>query len=200
VHGTKLRAATWFYGLTAALGWLLGRWLSPSGPWRHPDPWWSLPASARWPLALVVGVAAGASLAWLSQRLVTHWPPATHLHRVLRDAVLPLPPRGAMVLAVGSGLGEELLFRGALQPALGLVPAALLFGALHVAPGRRLWVWPLWAALAGLLFGALHAATGLLLAPVAAHATANYLNLRFLEAYVPDAPAGSPSPAKGSSG
>ncbi len=52
----------------------------------------------------------------------------------------------------------------------------------------------------GALFGALYAGTGLLLAPIAAHATVNYLNLRFLEAYAPDAPAGSASPAKGSSG
>ena len=38
----------------------------------------------------------------------------------------------AMVVAVSTAVGEELLFRGALQPRLGLLPTALLFTLLHV--------------------------------------------------------------------
>jgi membrane protease YdiL (CAAX protease family) len=39
---------------------------------------------------------------------------------------------GAVLTSVSAGVGEEVLFRGALQPRLGVVLTALLFGALHV--------------------------------------------------------------------
>ncbi|HEV1998302.1 MAG TPA: CPBP family intramembrane glutamic endopeptidase [Candidatus Dormibacteraeota bacterium] len=40
-------------------------------------------------------------------------------------------PFAAVALALAAGIGEELLFRGALQPRLGIVAAALLFAVLH---------------------------------------------------------------------
>ena len=44
-----------------------------------------------------------------------------------------LPPWvGAVLTSVAAGVGEEILFRGALQPRLGVVLTAVLFGALHV--------------------------------------------------------------------
>ena len=44
-----------------------------------------------------------------------------------------LPPWvGAVLTSMAAGLGEEILFRGALQPRLGVVLTAMLFGALHV--------------------------------------------------------------------
>jgi len=41
----------------------------------------------------------------------------------------------AAAIAVASGVAEEILFRGALQPRLGLVPTALSFGVLHLQYG-----------------------------------------------------------------
>lgn len=44
-----------------------------------------------------------------------------------------LPPwAGALLTSVTAGAGEEVLFRGALQPRLGVLRTAVLFGALHV--------------------------------------------------------------------
>jgi membrane protease YdiL (CAAX protease family) len=44
-----------------------------------------------------------------------------------------LPPWvGAVLTSVAAGVGEEVLFRGALQPRLGVLRTAGLFGALHV--------------------------------------------------------------------
>lgn len=40
-----------------------------------------------------------------------------------------------VVLGVGAALGEESLFRGALQPVLGILPTSLLFAALHIQYG-----------------------------------------------------------------
>ena len=81
--------------------------------------------------------------------------------------------RELVVLAVLSGVGEEVLFRGALQPEVGIVAASLLFGMLHIGPDRRYLFWTAWAIGAGFLFGGLYAWTGGILAPVAAHALHN---------------------------
>lgn len=40
-------------------------------------------------------------------------------------------PLGAVILGASAGIGEEALFRGALQPRLGLVLPALVFASLH---------------------------------------------------------------------
>ena len=84
------------------------------------------------------------------------------------------------LLALTSGLGEELFFRGALQPRVGLVLASLLFGLVHLLPSWPLALWSLFAAVAGLLFGLLFDLTGNLLAPVIAHVLVNGINLRWL--------------------
>jgi CAAX protease family protein len=39
---------------------------------------------------------------------------------------------GAALVSVGAGVGEEILFRGALQPRIGIVASAVLFAMLHV--------------------------------------------------------------------
>lgn len=41
----------------------------------------------------------------------------------------------ALLLGLAAGLGEETLFRGALQPALGILPASLLFASMHIQYG-----------------------------------------------------------------
>ncbi len=41
----------------------------------------------------------------------------------------------ALLVGLGAGLGEETLFRGALQPTLGILPSSLLFASMHVQYG-----------------------------------------------------------------
>ncbi|MGB3635362.1 MAG: CPBP family intramembrane glutamic endopeptidase [Rubrobacteraceae bacterium] len=41
----------------------------------------------------------------------------------------------ALLLGIGAGLGEETLFRGAIQPVLGIIPASLLFASMHIQYG-----------------------------------------------------------------
>jgi membrane protease YdiL (CAAX protease family) len=82
-----------------------------------------------------------------------------------------------ILVSVFSGVGEEAFFRGALQPLLGLVVTAILFGALHTGPDRRYLAWTLWAIGAGLLFGFLYEWTGGLLAPITAHVLHNAATL-----------------------
>jgi membrane protease YdiL (CAAX protease family) len=90
-----------------------------------------------------------------------------------------------VVLALLSSLGEELLFRGLLQPWMGLLPQALLFGVVHQLPGPSRWVWASWAFAVGLVFGAMFEWTGSLVGPLAAHALVNALNLDYLKRHDP---------------
>ena len=67
-------------------------------------------------------------------------------------------------LSVAAGIGEELFFRGFLQPVAGLLAASLAFGAAHVA-GARMLAFGVWAAGMGLVLGGLVIATGGIVAP-----------------------------------
>ena len=44
----------------------------------------------------------------------------------------------ALLIGVGAGIGEETLFRGAVQPALGILPTSVLFASMHVQYGPSL--------------------------------------------------------------
>jgi len=85
-----------------------------------------------------------------------------------------------VILALASSIGEELLFRGALMPWLGIWLQAAIFALLHVGPGRRFLPWTVSAFVLGLLFGALAQWTGNLGGPIAAHFAINFLNLRYI--------------------
>jgi len=86
-------------------------------------------------LALAVLVALGFQLViGVMEHLESVLLPSVH---ALEDRFgydfVGLPPWvGAVLTSVTAGVGEELLFRGALQPRLGVVLTAVLFGALHV--------------------------------------------------------------------
>ena len=103
--------------------------------------------------------------------------PARELERELARLVLPLSRGETLALAWISALAEELFFRGALQGAVGLLPAAILFALLHFGPGRAFRVWGLFAFAAGLLLGALAAGRESIGAAIVAHALTNGINL-----------------------
>ncbi|MBI3827126.1 MAG: CPBP family intramembrane metalloprotease [Candidatus Rokubacteria bacterium] len=74
---------------------------------------------------LVVGLMEHAESVWL--------PDISKLEDRFRYEFVGLPPwLGAVLVSVAAGLGEELVFRGALQPRLGIVPTALVFATFHV--------------------------------------------------------------------
>lgn len=129
-------------------------------------------------LDLFVGVAVACGTV-ISGLILYRVSPAL---RGLSDELAPHLVDGArrrdlVLVSILSGAAEEVFFRGALQPLLGLVVASLLFGALHVGPDRRYMVWTLWAVGAGFLFGALYLWTGGILAPVTAHVLHNATTL-----------------------
>lgn len=95
-----------------------------------------------------VGVATALAL-WLLHRL----PPLRRLETWQRNLVAGWSKGDAVAIAVLSGVAEEALARALLQPLIGLVPAAVVFALLHIAPDRRLWLWPLLAFVLGLVLG-----------------------------------------------
>lgn len=128
----------------------------------------------------LLGLVAGLLVIAASAELTARTRLGQALARALAEAIGPLRTRDCLVLALSSGIAEEALFRGALQPRVGLVWASLLFGLAHLAPRRELLPWSLFSLAAGFLLGGLYAATGNLVAPVVAHVLVNAVNLRRL--------------------
>ena len=86
------------------------------------------------------------------------------------------------MLAAASSVGEEMFFRGALLPAIGLVGSSAIFALLHIGPKARHLPWTASSFAVGLLFGAMFQWTGDLTGPVIAHFLVNFLNLRHVAA------------------
>lgn len=175
-------------GVALALIWARGTPLVYPAPSRALAAWWpgsTLDAGSAHLSSLCGGLVFGLMVVALSRVTVQRFEWARRLHRELRPFALGLDRSGIVVLAVLSSAGEELLFRGLLQPWMGLLPQALLFGLVHQMPGPSRWVWVSWALCVGLALGALYELTGSLLGPLVAHALVNGLNLSFLKHHAP---------------
>ena len=155
-------------------------------PLVYPEPWLHLSALDGHSYSLAIGLAFSALIVAATRALVPRMSWARALHRQLRPIATGISFTGIAVLAVLSAVGEELFFRGLLQPWIGLFAQAVLFGVLHQVPGRSRWVWASWATLVGLALGAMFALTGSLTGPLAAHAIINGLNLSYLKRHDPD--------------
>jgi uncharacterized protein len=141
----------------------------------YPAPTWS-----AWLAGLGLGLGVGLAVVGFT-RLSSRWFRwAARLSEEFRGLLGELNAREALVVALLSSIGEETLFRGLLQPALGLWLGSAVFGLLHVGPNPRFLPWTVMAFFAGLIFGGLCLWTGNLLAATVAHTTINFLNLCFL--------------------
>lgn len=170
-----VRSALVFYGVMGcvALVWRMGAGgESIFHPGPEPDPEALGVASA-----IGIGLVFGLLAVGLSE-LLTRW---TRLGEALAEtlgrSLVGIGRGDALLLALASGIAEEMLFRGALQPVVGLVWASLIFGACHFLPRRELFAWSLFATGIGFALGWLFEWTGQLAAPIAAHAAVNGINL-----------------------
>lgn len=126
------------------------------------------------------GIMVGLAVVWVSHLLTSRTRWGQVLAVQLANALGPLRLPQCFILAAASGVGEEFFFRGALQPVVGLGWASLIFGLMHIGPGRAWLPWTGFAVIMGLIFGTLFILTGSLLAPVVAHAVINGVNLPLL--------------------
>lgn len=159
----------------------LWSWLALGAtPFSHPEPWIATPYTTRFALSVLGGVGLGVVVVGLTRVLVRRAAWAQDLHLEFRNLLGPLDRQTITVLALTSGFAEEMFFRGAMLPALGLLLSSVIFGAVHVGPKRLFLPWTLWAFAMGLVFGALFAATGVLWGPIIAHVLINQRNMSFI--------------------
>jgi len=78
-----------------------------------------------------------------------------------------------LVVVSAAGIGEEILFRGGLQPTLGVIPTALLFGFSHGGWRKDMWAYVVAASISGTIFGYAYAWSGDLWVSVIAHTLHN---------------------------
>jgi membrane protease YdiL (CAAX protease family) len=138
-------------------------------PFGRPGVWTNLALSGvlTWQTAIsgMLGLFFGGFVALL----VAHWRP----FHVIGERVTGLVAWESFLLSdyvmtsVLASLGEELLFRGALQPLIGLVPMAIVFGLLHATSIAHVVL----AGCLGFWLGWLFTWTGSLWPPIFAHLT-----------------------------
>ena len=131
-------------------------------------------------LSPLVGVGLALGVVFLTRLSVTRFLWARRLHRDFRALLGALSARDILILALASSIGEELLFRGALLPWMGLWGSTTVFALLHIGPGVRFLPWTASAFVIGLVFGLLYQSLGDLGAPIVAHFVINYLNLTYI--------------------
>ena len=135
---------------------------------------------------VVWGVTAAGMLGAVNFALLhahgNRWP-GDSLRHVCGVIVRPLFEHvtvGQIVLvSVLAGVAEEMLFRGVLQPMIGLPAASVIFGAVHIG-GRGFIGYGVWAACIGAVFGWLMVGTGGLLAPIVAHGVYDAIALAYV--------------------
>jgi membrane protease YdiL (CAAX protease family) len=95
-----------------------------------------------WQVALALAIAGALYLAadglerlggWLTPGLSQQL--AQNNQSLFRQLANPV---SAVIVGLAAGIGEEILFRGALQPRLGIISTALLFGVVHLNYGVSL--------------------------------------------------------------
>jgi membrane protease YdiL (CAAX protease family) len=168
------RAIRWFAGsfyvllAVAGLAWVrlrTGSWLPATAT--GGDAGRSLLFGAI--LAIVVIGATGSLLRLL--------PWMRWLAGEMRRVLGPVDARTAGWVALVSGVGEEVLFRGALLPVTGLLLSSLIFAVVHTGPDRRYLAWTGFSFVVGLALGAIVVQTGSMAGAVLAHVAINAVNL-----------------------
>jgi membrane protease YdiL (CAAX protease family) len=133
---------------------------------------------------LVIGLVAASILCLSLPFLTSTWASRVLLLREMKgvwdDILTPLGKSLTLqeitIIAILSGLSEEIFFRGALQAEVGIVAAALAFGVLH--PLNVSYV--IWATSVGIAFGVLYQMTGSLLPSIICHGGYNFAALVYL--------------------
>lgn len=170
------------YGGLAAVGIAWGALRGDANVYRIAGRWTPL---GLFVLSPAIGLGLGLAVVFGCRLAVHRFEWSRKLHREFRGLLGRLTEGEALVLALSSGIGEEVFFRGALLPVAGLWLQAAVFALLHVAPAdagraRQFLPWTAMAFVMGLAFGALALLLGDLGGPMVAHVTINYLNLRFI--------------------
>jgi membrane protease YdiL (CAAX protease family) len=143
--------------------------------------WWVYRGSSSWPTVVgwqedtAIGLAVAVGLMGINYMLLMCGPdvlplrPIRTLYRTtLRPLFADVRLSDVAVISIAAGIGEELFFRGVLQPEIGLVAASIVFGLVHMG-GRGTFAFACWVAVMGLALGMLANVSEGLVAPIVAH-------------------------------
>lgn len=192
--GRIVRLTLLVYGPLAAVGAIWAIWRG-CGPFlSHPEPWLDLPTPLAHGLGLALGLALAAVTIGATRVGTGRFAWMQRLHQSFREILGGLGAASVIVLALASGIGEELFFRAGMQPTLGWVMTSVIFGVVHIGPDRRFLPWTVWAVAMGFLLGAVYQSTGSILGPVVAHVAINGVNLAYIVQHDPRGPRSSRTP------
>ncbi|MBI2923294.1 MAG: CPBP family intramembrane metalloprotease [Planctomycetes bacterium] len=141
-----------------------------------------------------LGVGLATAILWFSAYASEHHEWAKTLEIEFGVALGGLSSLQCVALAVASGIGEEMLFRAALQPTAttlaakivasralqhfaGITITSLAFGACHFPFRKNLLPWTAFTIVTAYGFGAIFLWTGNVMGPILAHALINGVNL-----------------------
>jgi membrane protease YdiL (CAAX protease family) len=156
-----LRLSLWLTIGLVLLAFVVSSLFGKTGVWR-----WLQPADLwTWYTAISGGLAA--ALGATTATLVLNWRPLQAIARRLMELVKweDFARLDYLTVAAMAALGEELLFRGTLQPLIGLLPAAAIFGLLHATAVAHVVL----AGLLGVFLGWLFEWSDSLWSPIVAH-------------------------------
>jgi membrane protease YdiL (CAAX protease family) len=160
--------------LLIAVAWALSRMLKLTTPWGDPV--------RDTAIGLMVALVLAVMNYLLLRRAPQNWL-VNGVRAVYDDLLVPLFSRlgrvSIIVIGAAAGVGEEWLFRGVVQPGLGLLATSVAFGLAHVG-GIRMLPFGVWASVMGLVMGSLATITGGLIAPIVAHGVYDMLALEYI--------------------
>ena len=84
-----------------------------------------------------------------------------------------------LLLSFIAGFDEEVFFRGLIFPKIGIILSSLAFGILHF-PGKKYWIYAVWATGSAALFAYLFSVSNSLWLPITAHIINNFIGMVLL--------------------
>jgi membrane protease YdiL (CAAX protease family) len=156
-----LRLSAWFTLCLCAAAILIPL------PFRHPGVWPALRPAYLFTWTTIASGLGGLLVGKVIALLITYWRPLHVVAKRVIDLIAweDFRERDFFLIALLAALGEETLFRGALQPLIGLVPTTVIFGLLHATSGAHV----ILATLLGFGLGWLYMWSGSLWPPIVAH-------------------------------
>lgn len=143
-------------------------------------PWIEGPRALRLAWSILAGAFVATGTLVFTKELVRRSASGRALADYLAPEMRTQRASGLVLQALAAGISEELLFRGALAPLLGILASSVLFGLAHRMRGRGRILWALWSAAVGCAFAIVFVASGELLGAIVGHVAINVGNAFYL--------------------
>lgn len=139
----------------------------------------------------IAGISAGLILLGINYVLIEYGSRYIEFFRTIKQLIehdiSPLFRQvdfvSVLVIAIISGVAEELFFRGVLQTQYGIWVASLIFGLAHIWRKTAI-LYGIYAAVMGLLFGGMYLWSGSLWVPMIAHIVNNLVAILYYVHYM----------------